>query len=116
MNGPELITFAADNIPNLTKELLEKSGIASEDIDYYLLHQATLKMIDDVSFLMSWPKEKVPLYMRNIGNTVSSTIPLLIEHMRNAGTMTPGKQSLLVGFGVGLSASMCVWKETFCQK
>ena len=27
--------------------------------------------------------------------------------------MTPGKQSLLVGFGVGLSASMCVWKETF---
>ncbi len=113
MNGPELITFAADNIPGLTRDLLTKSGVSADDIDYYLLHQATLKMIDDVSFLMSWPKEKVPLYLHDVGNTVSSTIPLLIEHMRNNGTMTPGKQSLLVGFGVGLSASMCVWKETF---
>ena len=116
MNGPELITFAADNIPGLTRDLLTKSGVSSDDIDYYLLHQATLKMIDDVSFLMSWPKEKVHLYLRDIGNTVSCTIPFLIEHMRNNGTMTPGKQSLLIGFGVGLSASMCVWKETFNQK
>ena len=113
MNGPELITFAADSIPDLTRDLMVKSGIAPEQIDYYLLHQATLKMIDDVSFLMSWPKEKVPLYMREIGNTVSCTIPMLIENMRQNGTMTPGKQNLLVGFGVGLSASMCVWKETF---
>ena len=94
---------------------MAKAEISKDDIDYYLLHQATLKMIEDVSFLMSWPKEKVPLYMHSVGNTVSCTIPLLIEQMRQSGTMTPGKQSLLLGFGVGLSASMCVWKETFCQ-
>lgn len=113
MNGPELISFAADYIPGLTKDILKKANLTKDDIDYYLLHQATLKMIDDVSFMMSWPKEKVPLYMRDIGNTVSSTIPLLIENMRNNGTMTPGKQNLLIGFGVGLSAGICVWRESF---
>lgn len=113
MNGPELICFAADRIPALTRELMSKANLTEENIDYYLLHQATLKMIEDVSFIMSWSKEKVPLYLREVGNTVSCTIPFLIEHLRKTGQIAKGNTSMLIGFGVGLSAGMCVWKETF---
>ncbi len=113
MSGPELIGFANDRIPLLNQKLLEKANLTEDSIDFFLLHQATLKMIDKVSQTMSWPKEKVPLYLKDVGNTVSSTIPLLIEHLRKTGELSAGKQSILVGFGVGLSAGMCVWKETF---
>jgi len=115
MNGPELISFAVDRIPALTRDLMSKSSLTEDKIDYYLLHQATLKMIEDVQFLMSWPKDKVPLYLRDVGNTVSCTIPFLIENLRQTGKIVPGNQSLLIGFGVGLSAGMCVWKETWVK-
>lgn len=47
------------------------------------------------------------------GNTVSSTIPLLIGDLRNSGRLRPGKRTLLIGFGVGLSWAGCQWTETW---
>ena len=113
MNGPELIRFADERIPFLTKELYKQANLSEKDIDFYLLHQATLKMIEGIVTSMKWPTEKVPTYLRDVGNTVSSTIPLLIHHLRAEGQLKPGMRSALVAFGVGLSAAVCAWKETW---
>jgi 3-oxoacyl-[acyl-carrier-protein] synthase-3 len=48
---------------------------------------------------------------QNFGNTVSSTLPILINQMRERGDMTPEMKNLLVGFGVGWSWAGCVWQD-----
>jgi 3-oxoacyl-[acyl-carrier-protein] synthase-3 len=55
----------------------------------------------------------MPLLLEHCGNTVSSTIPILIDHLRREGRLRPGTRSMLVGFGVGWSWAGCVWTETW---
>ena len=55
----------------------------------------------------------MPVNLAEVGNTVSSTLPILINDLRTAGDLAPGKRSLLVGFGVGLSWAACAWTETW---
>jgi len=50
------------------------------------------------------------------GNTVSSTIPIVIDEMRKNGRIRPGTRSLLAGFGVGFSWAGCLWIETWKSK
>ena len=57
--------------------------------------------------------ESVPNNLEERGNTVSSTLPILIHDLRKLGRLRPGKQSLLIGFGVGLSWAGCAWRETW---
>ena len=60
---------------------------------------------------MHWPPEKVPMHFDRLGNTVSSTIPFVLQQMITDGRLTPGKKLLLIGFGVGYSWAGCsvVW-------
>ncbi|MGA2502390.1 MAG: 3-oxoacyl-[acyl-carrier-protein] synthase III C-terminal domain-containing protein, partial [Tepidisphaeraceae bacterium] len=58
-------------------------------------------------------EEQIPLAMQEYGNTVSSTLPLLMHDLRAAGRLRPGTQTLMIGFGVGLSWAGCSWTETW---
>jgi 3-oxoacyl-[acyl-carrier-protein] synthase-3 len=56
------------------------------------------------------------LALAEYGNTVSSTIPILIRDLRQAGRLCQGMKTLLVGFGVGLSWGGCAWTETWSPR
>jgi 3-oxoacyl-[acyl-carrier-protein] synthase-3 len=113
MDGPSLISFTVDAIPGLVDEILASSGNTKTDIDYYLMHQATHKMLSELAARIDVPQKQVPIRLSHVGNTVSSTLPILIHQMRESGDLKAGMQNLLVGFGVGLSWAGCYWKETF---
>jgi 3-oxoacyl-[acyl-carrier-protein] synthase-3 len=53
----------------------------------------------------------MPISLKDYGNTVSATLPILIQELRQAGRLKPGSQSMLVGFGVGWSWAGCLWRE-----
>jgi 3-oxoacyl-[acyl-carrier-protein] synthase-3 len=77
------------------------------------MHQATLYMLEHLRARLSLDADNVPSNLEERGNTVSSTIPILVHDLRRLGRLRPGKQSLLIGFGVGLSWAGCTWKETW---
>ena len=77
------------------------------------MHQATYLMLDRLCQHMNLSWDKIPLALKDYGNTVSSTLPILIHDLRCSGRLRPGVQSLLVGFGVGLSWAGCAWNETW---
>jgi 3-oxoacyl-[acyl-carrier-protein] synthase-3 len=58
----------------------------------------------------------MPTALRDCGNTVSSTIPLLMNELRTSGRLRPGARSMLAGFGVGFSWAGCIWTETWENK
>ncbi len=58
----------------------------------------------------------MPLALNDYGNTVCSTLPILMHDLRADGRLRPGVQTLLIGFGVGLSWAACTWTETWQSK
>ncbi len=116
MDGPELVKFSLDIAPPLIDQVLAKAEWTSDQIDMYLIHQATKFMLDHLRVRLSLDFEHTPEAIEDYGNTVSSTIPILICDLRESGRLRPGKQTLLMGFGVGLSWAGCVWTETWSSQ
>jgi len=113
MDGPSLINFTVAQVPKLIDQILEVAQLDESVIDLYLLHQATKKMLEQLQQRLGIGEDRMPLLLETCGNTVSSTIPILIDHLRRGGRLRPGMRSLLVGFGVGWSWAGCVWTETW---
>ena len=112
MDGPGLLSYTAESIPPLFDEVLRRGSATKDDLDYVLIHQATKKMIDQLRDRIDMDEAKWPIDMAEYGNTVSSTLPILIRDLRRDGRLTPGTRSMLLGFGVGYSAAGCLWTDT----
>jgi 3-oxoacyl-[acyl-carrier-protein] synthase-3 len=103
MNGAAVMTFTLREVPQTYRRLLDRSGLAPEDIDYVLLHQANKFMLDALQKKLKVEDSKMPRRYEDIGNTVSSTIPFVLSDLIAQGALTPGKRLMMIGFGVGLS-------------
>lgn len=111
MDGPSLISFTVDRIPKFIGDILAAARLRRQDIDLFLLHQATLKMLQQLQEALEFDDQIMPISLKDYGNTVSATLPILIQELRQAGRLKPGSQSMLVGFGVGWSWAGCLWRE-----
>ena len=113
MDGASLFSFTVGAIPQLVENVLSAAKLKRDDIDLYLFHQATYKMLAKLQERLELDDRRLPITLKDCGNTVSSTIPILIHELRGAGRLNPEMRSMLVGFGVGWSWAGCVWSETF---
>lgn len=112
MDGPSLMSFTVVAVPKLIEEILELAKLSIADIDLFLLHQATHKMLAQMQARLAVGNDRLPIRLASCGNTVSSTLPILISQLRADGRIRAGKPNLLVGFGVGWSWAGCVWRES----
>lgn len=103
MNGGAIFNFTLDAVPAMMKQLLEKSGLEKDQIDYYVFHQANQFMLSTIRKVCTLPKDKFYMNMTNVGNTVSSTILIGLKESLNNGFIKPGMKVMCCGFGVGLS-------------
>lgn len=113
MDGPALIDFTVSSIPTLVQQILASDRLGPKDIDLYIFHQATDKMLLLLREALKVGENELPIILRDCGNTVSSTIPIAIDELRREGRLKPGTRSMLVGFGVGWSWAGCNWRETW---
>ena len=103
MNGSEIFSFTLEAVPNLVNKTLEKNGIKKEDIDLFVFHQANKYMLDFLRKKIKLEEKKFYIYLSDVGNTVSSTIPIAMCESMKTGVLKKGMKSLLAGFGVGYS-------------
>tara|TARA_R110000868_G_scaffold194650_1_gene440271 strand:- start:4067 stop:5017 length:951 start_codon:yes stop_codon:yes gene_type:complete len=109
MNGRQIFNFAATRVAPHIEELLRRQGIAPDEIDLYCLHQGSAAIISAISRKFPEIEDRFVLDLTDTGNTVSSSIPLLLE--KHAFKDGP-KRILMCGFGVGLSmASAIIFRE-----
>ena len=111
MDGPSLINFTVDAVPRLISEILAANGLTDAEISKYLMHQATWKMLDQLRTRMGISEDRLPIELAEVGNTVSCTLPILINGLRKQGQIEPESVNMLVGFGVGLSWAGCLWRD-----
>jgi len=115
MDGPELVKFSLDVVPPTVDRALAAAGWTRDDVEVYLMHQATAFLLNHLRDRLGLNGDCMPVDLEDCGNTVSSTLPILIDRLRRAGTLKPGTRTVMIGFGVGLSWAGCTWTETCAQ-
>jgi 3-oxoacyl-[acyl-carrier-protein] synthase-3 len=103
MDGADVFSFALRTVPPTLQQLLEKSGMKIEEIDFIVPHQANKFVLERLRAKLKFPAEKFWIDMEESGNTVSSTIPIALEKALQQGKVKSGDRAALVGFGVGYS-------------
>lgn len=103
MNGKEIFNFTAYEVPPLIDKTLSNNSLTIDDIDMFIFHQANAYMLDFIRKRCKIPNEKFYVSIKDIGNTVSSTIPIALKRYIAENDSQIGDKFLLAGFGVGLS-------------
>lgn len=107
MQGRNVFNFVMSFIPNCIGECLDKANLSLNDIDYFALHQGSIYMLDTLANRVGIPQSKLLKNMDRYGNTVSSSIPLLLAELDQNNKLA-GSTILMAGFGVGLSWSIAI--------
>lgn len=108
MNGAEVFTFTLTAVNSIMKRVLNNNQLTIEDIDHFVFHQPNKFMLDQIAINCGIPKSKLHRNYELIGNTVSSTIPILLKDLEEANMLKSGHKILICGFGVGYSAAGAV--------
>ncbi len=100
MNGRQVFNFASLKIIPHMQEVLEEAGLGLDSVDAYCLHQGSGAIVDAIAKRLGENGDRVVKDFFGAGNTVSSTIPLLMERY---AFDSPWRNLVMSGFGVGLS-------------
>jgi 3-oxoacyl-[acyl-carrier-protein] synthase-3 len=112
MNGPEILKFALNDVPDAVNQLLQIENTHISDYDFFVFHQANLYMLELLRRQLNIPKEKFSVQLGDCGNTVSASIPIALNREVALGNIKNGDKVMLLGFGVGYSWAACSikWK------
>lgn len=102
MNGRAIFNFMMRQAPRSVDACLERNALRRDDVDLFIFHQASRYMIESLRTAMKLDPERVPIVLEDGGNTVSSTLPIVLERLGGVESLR-GRRLLLCGFGVGLS-------------
>ena len=93
--------------------LLAKTGVAIEDVDVYVPHQANVRIIDHAVARLGIPEERVVMNVDRYGNTSSASIPLALADAVGDGRIQRGSIVLMTGMGAGLTwgSALMRWTE-----
>ena len=103
MNGANVFNFTIKRVPNLVKDTLGLAGIAPDDVDYFIFHQANHFIIKHLAKKIGVPDHKIPLIMKEYGNTGGVSLPLTLTLGAMDRPANKPLRLLLLGYGAGLS-------------
>lgn len=111
MNGQEVYRFAVKTVPKSIEEALEKANVKTDDVKYFLLHQANLRIIEAVAKRLGQSIEKFPTNLQECGNISAGSVPVLLDYVNRKGMLQKGDTIVLAGFGAGLTwgATVLTW-------
>jgi len=111
MDGQEVFRFAVKQVPQCISKVLEKSNTNIDDIKYFVLHQANIRILQSVAKRLNVDIEKFPTNLELYGNTSAASIPILLDEMNKKGMLKSGDKIVISGFGAGLSwgATLLTW-------
>merc|ERR1719491_2242553 len=110
MNGKEVYKFATREVPKVIKEALVAADMEVEDVDWLLLHQANIRIIETVANRLGMPMDKVITNLAKYGNTSAGSIPLALDEAVRSGQVKKGDVIACAGFGAGLSWGSAILK------
>ena len=111
--GPEIFKRAVRGMGEATSTVLAQAGIAPEQVDLIVPHQANIRIIETLAKRMNAPMEKVMVNIENYGNTSAATVPIALCEALEQGRVKPNSYLLTAAFGAGLTwgAAIIKWGD-----
>lgn len=110
MKGQEVFKFAVTAASRDITRALEDSSMSAEDIDYYLLHQANIRIINSIQNYLKQPADKFPTNVESHGNSSSASCPILIDECNRKGMFRRGDKIAVSAFGAGFVSGAVVFE------
>ena len=108
MKGQDVFKFAVTAASKDITRALDDSQIHASDVDYYLLHQANIRIINAIQNYLEQPAEKFPTNVENHGNSSSSCCPILLDECNRKGMFKKGDKIAMSAFGAGFVSGALV--------
>ena len=108
MNGREVFKTAVLSSSYDIKKLLDKSGLKPDDIKYYILHQANMRIIEAIANQLKLDMSYFPHNVDRCGNTSSASVALLLDELNRDGKLQNGDKLVLSAFGAGFTTGTCI--------
>jgi 3-oxoacyl-[acyl-carrier-protein] synthase-3 len=111
LDGQSVFKSAVTSMAEASRALLEKAGLAPEDLAIVIGHQANARILTALGKRLGLPTEKVFIDIEEVGNTSAASIPIAIDRAWLAGRLSPGDLVLTVAFGAGMAwgANLIRW-------
>ncbi len=111
MQGQEVYKFAVSNSFRDIRQMLGYHDLQPEDVDFYVLHQANLRILEAVRARLNVEGSRFPHNIERTGNTSSATVPVLLDELNRSGRLKPGCRLILNAFGAGLctATALVTW-------
>ncbi len=111
MDGHTTFNAAVGALTRSTREACELAGVALEDIDLFVYHQANARITRSVSEHLELPSERVADYIAETGNTSAASVPLALTFAREEDRLHPGDTVLMAAVGAGFTwgAALVEW-------
>lgn len=103
MKGNETFKIAVKTLINDVMEILKRNNLSKDDIDFFIPHQANLRIISAVGEALQFPDSKIAKTVHKYGNTSAASIPITINELFEEGKIKDGSRLLLDAFGGGLT-------------
>jgi len=103
MNGAEVYKFAVSQVPEVVMEAIQNAGLEPKDLDWLLLHQANIRIMEHAADVLGIDMDKVLRNIDEYGNTSAGSIPLALAEAVRAGKVKKGDIIAISGFGAGLN-------------
>ena len=110
MDGKAIFKMAVKRLPEVTMEVLKKSGLSLEDIDLIIPHQANIRINQFYQQSIKVPPEKVYNNIQKYGNTTAATIPLAMDEALEKGIIRMDSTLLFLGLGSGVTWGACLYR------
>ena len=104
MNGREIFKVAVRTLVECATRVLEQNQMTVADLDWFVPHQANIRIIEAVADRLNYPMDRVLVNVDRFGNTSAATIPTVLDGALRDGRIEPGQTVLFDAFGAGLTA------------
>ncbi|MCC7355266.1 MAG: ketoacyl-ACP synthase III, partial [Anaerolineae bacterium] len=108
MDGKRIFKFATRVMADSVRRVIQQSGLAWDDIELVIPHQANARIIELVQRMLGLPNEKVMLNVDRYGNTSAASIPLALCEAVEQGRLKTGDHAVLVSIGSGFTWATAV--------
>jgi 3-oxoacyl-[acyl-carrier-protein] synthase-3 len=103
MNGREIFKVAVRTLTGIAETALSSNGITIDKVDWFIPHQANLRILEAVAHRLKLPPERVLINVDRYGNTSAATIPTVLDEAVRDGRIKEGQLLLLDAFGAGFT-------------
>jgi 3-oxoacyl-[acyl-carrier-protein] synthase-3 len=103
MQGNEVFKHAVRTMVDSARKIMAQQGITTDEIDWFIPHQANIRIMDVVAERLGIPSEKVIVTVHKYGNTSAATIPVALDEAIRSGQIRKGDLVLVNSFGAGLT-------------